>query len=126
MEKIAVGKLFELYLDTLELCSEDTKLLSDELIEYNIFEEFIVGITSFMAPVSLDRLLDNGLIDKQIYNDSEYLRGLILRLDGTAQWNVISFKNSESWNQVIKLSDKIKSLLREKWTEQDILRIYQL
>ena len=63
MEKIAVGKLFELYLDTLELCSEDTKLLSDELIEYNIFEEFIVGITSFMAPVSLDRLLDNGLID---------------------------------------------------------------
>ena len=126
MEKIAVGKLFELYLDTLELCSEDTKLLSDELIEYNIFEEFIVGITSFMAPVSLDRLLDNGLIDKQIYNDSEYLRDLILRLDGTAQWNVISFKNSESWNQVIKLSDKIKSLLREKWTEQDILRIYQL
>ena len=126
MVKITVGKLFELYLDTLEMCSENTKLLSDEAIEYNIFEEFIVGITSFFASVSLDRLIDNGLIDEQIYNDSEHLRTLTLELDGSAQWNLISFKNSESWDEIIKLSDKIKDNLRKKWTEQDIIKIFQM
>ncbi|MCC8024394.1 MAG: hypothetical protein LIP16_03715 [Clostridium sp.] len=126
MNKITVGKLFELYLDTLKMCSEDTKLLPDDLIGYNIFEEFIIGITSFLAPVSLERLIDNGLIDEQIYNDSEYLRALVLELDGTAEWNVSSFRNSESWNEIIKLSDKIKKIIGDKWTEQDLLKIYQL
>ena len=126
MVKITVGKLFELYLDTLERCSENTKLLSDEAIEYNIFEEFIVGITSFFASVSLDRLMDNGLIDEQIYNDSEHLRTLTLELEEAVQWNLISFKNSESWDEIIKLSDKIKDNLRKKWTEQDIIKIFQM
>ena len=38
MNKITVSKLFELYLDTLDKCGKDTRLLSDEMIEYNIFE----------------------------------------------------------------------------------------
>lgn len=113
MDKITVSKLFELYWDTLEMCGKDTKLLSDELIGYNIFEEFIVGITSFFAPNSLKRLIDNGLIDEQIYKDSEYLRLLTLKLDGTSRWNVKSFKDSEEWNEIIRLSDKIKKRLRE-------------
>lgn len=113
MNKITVSKLFELYLDTLDKCGKDTRLLSDEMIEYNIFEEFIIGITSFLAPVSLDRLINNGLIDRQIYEDSEHLRALTLKLDGTAQWNVKSFRNSESWNEIIELSDKIKQRLGE-------------
>lgn len=126
MDKITVGKLFELYLDTLKMCSENTKLLSDDFVGYNIFEEFIIGITSFLAPTSLKRLIDDGLIDEHIYNDSEHLRALTLKLDGTDQWNVTSFRNSESWNEIIKLSDKIKKNIEEKWTEQDILKIYQL
>lgn len=80
------------------------------MIGYNIFEEFIVGITSFLAPASLKRLMDNGLIDEQIYKDSEYLRTLTLKLDGAAQWNITSFRNSESWNEIIKMSDKIKKI----------------
>lgn len=113
MDKITVEKLFELYLDTLEMCGKDTKLLSDELIGYNIFEEFIVGITSYFAPTSLKRLINNGLIDDQIYKDSEYLRTLTLKLDGTAQWNIRSFRNSEAWDEIIKLSEKIKKRLGE-------------
>ncbi|XCP84989.1 hypothetical protein ABXS75_18495 [Roseburia hominis] len=126
MDKITVGKLFELYLDTLEMCSEGTKLLSDELIASRIFEEFVVGVTSFLASVSLDRLLNHGLIDEQIYKDSEHLRTLTLGLDGTAQWNIISFRNSESWDEIIKLSDEIKNILNNKWSKQEILEIYQM
>ncbi|WP_313577587.1 hypothetical protein [Lacrimispora sp.] len=126
MNKITVGKLFELYLDTLDKCSESTKNLSDEMIEYNIFEEFIVGVTSFLANNSLNDLLDNGLIDEQLFSDSKELRRLTLKLDGSNQWNVSSFRNAESWKDIIALSDKIKQQIQQKWNEKEIQEIFEL
>jgi len=125
MEKITVGKLFELYLDTLEKCGEGTKNLSDEMIEYNIFEEFIVGVTSFLENNSLNDLLNNGLIDEQIYSDSKELRVYTLKLDGSNEWDISSFKNSKSWEKIIMLSDKIKQQIRQKWSEKEIQEIYE-
>lgn len=126
MNKITIGKLFELYLDTLNKCGEKTRHMSDELIGYNIFEEFIVGATSFFASNSLNDLLDNGLIDEQIYSDSEKLRKHTLNLDGSNQWDVSSFRSAESWNEIILLSDKIKEQIRKKWNEEEIEELLKL
>lgn len=126
MRKITVGKLFELYLDTLENCGENTKKLSDEMIEYNIFEEFIVGVTTFLANNNLDILLEYGLIDEQIYSDSERLRAYTLSIDNSDQWNVLSFRNTQSWDEIMKLSDDIKNQIKIKWDENDIEEIYKL
>lgn len=126
MNKITIGKLFELYLDTLDKCGENSKNLSDEMIEYNIFEEFIVGVTSFLASNSLDDLLDNGLIDEQIYCNSEELRRYTLELDGSNQWNISSFRNAESWNKIMVLSDKIKQQIQQKWNKEEIQEIFSL
>lgn len=126
VNKIAIGKLFELYLDTLDKCGESTRNLSDEMIEYNIFEEFIVGVTSFLANNSLNDLLDNGLIDEHIYSDSEELRKHTLELDGSNQWNVSSFRNTESWKEIIVLSDKIKHQIQQKWNEKEIKELFKL
>lgn len=126
VNKITVGKLFELYIDTLDKCSESTRNLTDEMIEYNIFEEFIVGVTSFLANNSLNNLLDNGLIDEQIFADSVELRKLTLKLDGSNQWNVSSFRNAESWNNIIAISDKIKQEIQQKWNEKEIKELFDL
>jgi len=126
VNKITIGKLFELYLDTLDKCGENSKNLSDEMIEYNIFEEFIVGVTSFLASNSLDDLLDNGLIDEQIYCNSEELRRYTLELDGSNQWNISSFRNAESWNKIMVLSDKIKQQIQQKWNKEEIQEIFSL
>lgn len=126
VNKITVGKLFELYLDTLDKCSESTRNLTDEMIEYNIFEEFIVGVTSFLANNSLNDLLDNGLIDEHIFADSVELRKLTLKLDGSNQWNVSAFRNAESWNDIIAMSDKIKQEIQQKWSEKEIKELFDL
>jgi hypothetical protein len=47
VKQLSLKKLMELYVDTLSKCG--TYLLSedDKVVEYNIFEEFDIGIISF-------------------------------------------------------------------------------
>ncbi|MDE6357097.1 MAG: hypothetical protein K2L15_00740, partial [Eubacteriales bacterium] len=108
MKEITVYELFDLYIDTLEYCGEYTAHLSDELIGYYIFEEFIVGIVSFLYKDSLDRLLDNDLIAEEAYFDSKKLREYVLGIVGTYEWNISILKNSSKWEKIMELSEKIK------------------
>lgn len=99
--------------------------MQDEWIEYNIFEEFIIGVTSFFGFESLDILFSNDFIDESIYAGSVLLRRYTLELDGGSEWNVHSFKTSEPWDRIIKLYDKIKDLISKKWTKEQIRAICQ-
>ena len=85
-----------------------------------------MGLTSFLSNNSLNELLDNSLIDEKIYSDSEELRKHTLKLDGSNQWNVSSFRNAETWKEVMPLSDKIKQQIQQKWNEEDIQEIFEL
>ena len=126
MDKIAVGRLFEFYLDTVNKCGDSIKKLSDDMIGYYIFEDFIIGITSYLEKCSLDKLIEDGIIDEEIYSNSVKLRSATLELEGTDSWNVISVKNSIEWDRILKLSDKIKQQLNDRWTEEDIQHLLTL
>lgn len=122
MRRITAEELFALYWDTLERCGREARQQSDEWIGYNIFEEFIVGVTSFLAPVSLKRLLDHGPIDPRMAKESKTLRALTLQLEGTGQWNVQAFRTSDAWDEIMRLSDQIKKDLRETGRVPDMPR----
>ncbi len=62
MKPISNRELFELLVDTAERCSSTILPLDDDDFEYNIFEEFEVGILSFFHDENLDRLFHAGLI----------------------------------------------------------------
>lgn len=117
MNKITNGKLFELYLDTLDRCGQKTRNLSDEMIGYNIFEEFITGMP-FFSKESLDKLLDDYLIDEEIYSASEKLKKHTFSVPGTEHWNIESFKCSKPWDEIIELSDFIKGKIYEEWKDR--------
>ena len=126
MKTISVGQSFKLYMLTLNQCGMNILNMSDELIEYNILEEFIIGSTSFFSKFTLDRLLEHGLIDENIYNRSELLQQKVMKLDNSNLWNVESIKKDSEWKEVLELADKIKELIYEKWTMDEINQIFTM
>lgn len=68
----------------------------------------------------------DGIIDEQIFSDSVELRNLTLKLDGSNQWNVSSFRNAEPWKDIIAISDKIKQQIQQKWNEKEIQELFNL
>lgn len=103
----------EFYVDTLKKCGTNLLKMSDEDIEYNVFEEFDVGAISFLHDNTLSKLEKANLITKEISKKSSVLRSKFLRLQNTDLWNVDSVRNSKKWNEILKLSDEIKSLLHQ-------------
>lgn len=108
---ISTNKLMEFYIDTLEKCGTYLLKMSDEDIEYNIFEEFDLGVISFLHDDTLSKFKEANLITEEISQKSSVLRSNFMLLQNTDQWNVDSVRNSENWNKILKLSDEIKSLL---------------
>lgn len=51
MNKITENQLFDLYKDTLEKCGLFLLNEDEEIIEYNIYKEFDIGIHSFIVKV---------------------------------------------------------------------------
>jgi hypothetical protein len=111
--EISSNKLMEFYIDTLEKCGTYLLEMSDEDIEYNIFEEFDVGAISFLHDDTLSKLKEANLITEEISQKSSVLRSNFLLLQNTDLWNIDSVRNSQNWNEILKLSDEIKSLLHQ-------------
>jgi len=112
MNKISIDKLMELYVDTISKCG--TYLISEDdiVIGYNIFEEFDIGVISFLHPDSLERLNDAGLISDEIMYKSSTLRDLVLELQQSDKWSINAVRNSIEWKKALELSDEIKIMLK--------------
>lgn len=120
MKKLSIGGKFDWYIDTLYKSWIFIRDLSDEEIETNIFEDFIVGVTSYFSKNNIDELKENGLIDEVISEQSLLLRKKVLELDNSKLWNIDSVKNNLTWLQVFELSDSIKEKLHEMWTDEEL------
>ncbi|MHA6530787.1 hypothetical protein [Paenibacillus sp. BAC0078] len=111
MEKISIKKLMELYEDTINKCGTYLLQEDDVIIGYNIFEEFDIGVTSFLHTETLERLNDAELISDEVMYKSSILRNLVLELQKSDAWNVNSVRTEPEWRKVLELADEIKSNL---------------
>lgn len=111
---------------TLKQCGTDILKMSDDMIEHNILEEFIIGATSFFSKYTLDRLEGEGIIDENIYDKSCLLQKMIMALDNSKLWNVESIKSTQEWKEVLELSDEIKMLISGRWSEEEMEYFYGL
>lgn len=109
MEQITEQKLLEFYNDTLDKCGTFLLDEDDETIEYNIYEDFDIGIHSFFHIDSLQRLYDSGLISADKLNESISLYNKVINLQNTDEWSFDHFRTSVSWKEIMKLCDKIKA-----------------
>lgn len=111
MEKISDKQLMEMYLDTLEKCGAYLLKKSDEDIEYNLFEEFDIGATTFLHDTVLGKLKLAGYIDSNIIEKSKKLRNQYMLLQDSNEYTVEYVKRSARWRKIMELSDEIKELI---------------
>ena len=117
MRQLTVGERFKTYFDTLNRCGVFLLNSSDRDIEYNIFEEFDIGVVSFLHDNNLSLFEEEGIIDEDIFLRSQDLRKHVMSLQNTELWNVKSVKNSKEWLAIMKMSDEIRSLIKNKWSD---------
>lgn len=105
-------KRYELFKNTLEECGTEILLESEEIIEYKLFEEFAVDAVSFLHENMLDALLDEGMIDDEIYEKCKELRNFYLSMPSNSLLlNAREVKTSVEWKRLMQLSDEIRQKL---------------
>ncbi|MBC1344970.1 hypothetical protein HB799_12965 [Listeria welshimeri] len=120
MKKLSLGEKFDWFIDTLNKSGIFILNLSNKEIETFIFEDLIVGVTSFFSKNNLIELKENGLIDEEIENKAYLLRKKILNIDNTNLWNIDSVRQSSEWLDIFELSDELSKKLHERWTDEEI------
>jgi len=108
MELIDDQKLFDLYNDTLQKCGTYLLQEDEETIEYNIYEEFDIGIHTFFYSDNLKRLYRRGFISLNKFNASFLLREKFIQLQDSTEWTIENFKISKKWEEIMELSDMLK------------------
>lgn len=111
MDKISIEKLMELYVDTIDKCGTYLLNEDDMSIGYNIFEEFDIGVITFLHANVLQRLHDAGFINNVTMYKSSTLRDLVLDLQQGDKWNVDAVRFSPDWRKVLEPADEIKGCL---------------
>ncbi|EAH0313179.1 hypothetical protein D3H01_08895, partial [Listeria monocytogenes] len=119
-KKLTVGGKFDWYIDTLEKSGMFILELSNEEIETFIFEDFIVGVTSFFSKNNLSELKANEIIDEDMEKNTYLLREKVLKIDNTDLWNINSVRQSSEWLDIFRRSDELKRQLKERWSDEEI------
>lgn len=109
---LSIEERYDLFKNTLEECGSNILLERDDMIEYKLFEEFAVDAVSFLHENMLDALLNDGLIDDDIYEKCKKLREsyLSMQLDSSLR-TASSVKESSEWKKFMQLSDDIRQRL---------------
>ena len=107
MEVISPEELYSLYKDTLHKCQSKIFNYADDIIEMMVFEDFVIGATSFLHDNSLNRLLDNHLIDKKQYDLSREIRALFFEIEDCGELTMDCLRGqSEKWKHLTSLVDE--------------------
>jgi hypothetical protein len=108
-KKISIEELYDFYMETLKNCGRFILNESDVKISYHIFEQFDIGVITFLHNETLNKLYDADFINNQQLIESQQLRKKVLELQKEDKWNIHFVKTSLSWKMVLDLSDKIRN-----------------
>lgn len=120
LKKLTTEQSFEYYLSSLCMLGMHTINLSDEEIEYEIFEELAIDYPAALSPYTRELLVDNDIIDRELSLLSKQLQTKLFELDGGILWNVKALRTTLEWKEVLQLSDEIKELIHQKWTDEEL------
>lgn len=119
MYSARIGKLFELYFDVFDKFGLHLLNESDEILSRFVFEETEISI-GLCSKHILRCLLYEGILDQRICEESLLLYTMFRKLNDTDLWNLESVKYAPEWRAVMEQSDKIKELIQQRWTEEEL------
>ncbi|ENT6600671.1 hypothetical protein ACI6K3_001485 [Listeria innocua] len=120
LKKLTTEQSFEYYLSSLCMLGMHTINLSDEEIEYEIFEELAIDYPAALSQYTRELLVDNDIIDRELSLLSKQLQTKLFELDGGILWNVKALRTTPEWKEVLRLSDEIKGLIHQQWTDEEL------
>lgn len=124
MDKITLGKLFELYFDTFEKFGLHLMEESDEMLVYYVLEATDISV-GYCSKRILTKFLDEGIIDGIIFEMSSSLLEDFRRIARTNPFrNVEAIRISPEWRALMELSDRIKELIKARWTDEELRAIF--
>lgn len=109
-----IKKLYDYFLDTLSHCGSFILSSNYDTINYEIFEEFDIGVITFLHKDSLNQLFDAEMITLDVYNKCYILREKVLELQNLGLWKIDLVKSNEKWREVIILCDEIHNIMDSK------------
>jgi hypothetical protein len=118
MKELSLDDLYECYANTTKRITSDLQTLSNEEIEYILFEQFCVDVWSFFHDDNLGKLHTAVMISDKAVLLSQNIRSLWLELEPTAQktsWSTGALKNDPKWSKLLSMCSDLQSLL----TQQD-------
>jgi len=122
MIKLTTEQSFDFYLTSLERCGMHILELTNNEIEYQIFEELAMDYPGSLSKYTLTVLEESGIIDENIAHLSKDLQTKLLILErGNLLWNVDALKKSAEWKEILQLSDEIKELIHQKWSDEELV-----
>lgn len=123
MGEMTLGKLFGLYINIFDEFGLHLLNETDQMIEYYVFEETDVNI-GFCSSRILNKFLEEGIINEDIFENSSLLLEKFRKLEGTMQIrNAESIRNSFEWKEMMELSDCIREMIKTKWTAEELSAI---
>lgn len=121
--EMTLGKLFGLYINIFDEFGLHLLNETDQMIEYYVFEETDVNI-GFCSSRILNKFLEEGIINEDIFENSSLLLEKFRKLEGTMQIrNAESIRNSFEWKEMMELSDCIREMIKTKWTAEELSAI---
>ena len=107
MKEISPEELYSLYKDTLYKCQSKIFNYADDIVETMVFEDFVIGATSFLHDDSLNTLINNHLIDKKQYDLSREIRALFFEIEDCGELTMDCLRGqSEKWKHLTSLVDE--------------------
>ena len=107
MKEISPEELYSLYKDTLYKCQSKIFNYADDIVETMVFEDFVIGATSFLHDDSLNTLINNHLIDKKQYDLSREIRALFFEIEDCGELTMDCLMGqSEKWKHLTSLVDE--------------------
>lgn len=107
MKEISPEELYSLYKDTLYKCQSKIFNYADDIVETMVFEDFVIGATSFLHDDSLNTLINNHLIGKKQYDLSREIRALFFEIEDHGELTMDCLRGqSEKWKHLTSLVDE--------------------
>lgn len=111
MNETSMDRLYELYLDTAAKCNSQITSLGKGELEYNLFEEFDIGVTSYFHEDSLQNLLSAGKLNREAVFLSEEIRKTWFELNSET-WTTDQIRTVQDWKLFFAAGDELNSLLQ--------------
>ena len=113
MSELSLNEKYDYFCKTFNSCGTFLLKCNETDIDYYLFEEFDGDCISFLNEKMLQSLLESGFINADIKNKSMELSKKFRSLENTPYWQSHCVKTYKPWQDILKLSDDIKSMLNE-------------